>query len=185
MQTGRSQSQRHLGQSFPSGNSLQRGAAMSGLRIDCANHRGHLAGHSSCGRDLSLLGTIGNLDPGTVLALAPAGDGSLQRIAPHLTLVPPVNVRAGALDEAVAVLRAAASDQGGTLELDLGPAGTFLPLNPVVFLDVNGPGLADLARLHRAVRPALCCVRSVGPGSRTSLSATKHRSSAPSLLPPP
>ena len=80
------------------------------------------------------------------------GDGSLQRIAPHLPLVPPVNVRAGALDEAVAVLRAAASDQGGTLELDLGPAGTFLPLNPVVFLDVNGPGLADLARLHRAVR---------------------------------
>ena len=37
------------------------------------------------------------------------GDGSLQRIAPHLTLVPPVNVRAGGLDEALAVLRTAAS----------------------------------------------------------------------------
>ena len=52
----------------------------------------------------------------------------------------------------MAVLRTAASGQGGPLELDLGPAATFLPLNPVVFLDVTGPGLADLGRLHLAVR---------------------------------
>jgi 2'-5' RNA ligase len=79
------------------------------------------------------------------------GDRSLERIAPHLTLVPPVNVRAEGLGDALAVLRGAASGQAGALELDLGPAGTFLPVNPVVFLDVSGPGLEALARLHRAV----------------------------------
>jgi 2'-5' RNA ligase len=79
------------------------------------------------------------------------GDRSLERIAPHLTLVPPVNVRAEGLGDALAVLRGAASGQAGELVLDLGPAGTFLPINPVVFLDVSGPGLEALARLHRAV----------------------------------
>jgi 2'-5' RNA ligase len=79
------------------------------------------------------------------------GDGSLDRAPPHLTLVPPVNVRSDALEEALAVLRAAASGPHGALELDLGPAATFLPVNPVVFLDVSGPGLDALARLHRAV----------------------------------
>ena len=79
------------------------------------------------------------------------GDGSLDRIAPHLTLVPPVNVRSHALVEALAVLRTAASGQTGPLDLDLGPAATFLPVNPVVFLDVGGPGLEALARMHRAV----------------------------------
>ena len=49
------------------------------------------------------------------------------------------------------MLRGAASGQAGALELDLGPAGTFLPVNPVVFLDVSGPGLEALARLHHAV----------------------------------
>ena len=80
------------------------------------------------------------------------GDGSLARIAAHLTLVPPVNVRANGLDEALAVVRTAAFGQSGPIELDLGPAGTFLPVNPVVFLEVSGPGLAPLAQLHRAVR---------------------------------
>ncbi|MGA3218788.1 MAG: 2'-5' RNA ligase family protein [Acidimicrobiales bacterium] len=79
------------------------------------------------------------------------GDRSLGRIAPHLTLVPPVNVRSEGLGDALAVLRKAASGQAGALELDLGPAGTFVPVNPVVFLDVSGPGLEALARLHRAV----------------------------------
>ena len=79
------------------------------------------------------------------------GDRSLERIAPHLTLVPPVNVRAEGLASALDVLRGAASGQAGALELDLGPAGTFLPVNPVVFLDVSGPGSEALARLHHAV----------------------------------
>lgn len=79
------------------------------------------------------------------------GDGSLDRIAPHVTLVPPVNVRPDALGEALAVLRTAAAGQRGPLELDLGPVETFMPTNPVVFLDVSGAGLEPLALLHRAV----------------------------------
>jgi 2'-5' RNA ligase len=79
------------------------------------------------------------------------GDRSLERIAPHLTLVPPVNVRAGGLEDALAVLRTAAFGQSGAIEVYLGPAATFLPVNPVVFLEVSGPGLEALARLHRAV----------------------------------
>ena len=79
------------------------------------------------------------------------GDAPLDRIGPHLTLVPPVNVRSDALEQALAVLRRAAYGQGGALELDLGPVATFIPINPVVFLEVSGPGLEGLAHLHRAV----------------------------------
>ena len=66
------------------------------------------------------------------------GDPSLGRVVPHLTLVPPVNVRAGDLGPALAVLRAAASAQSGPLRLTAGPPATFLPDNPVLFLQVGG-----------------------------------------------
>jgi 2'-5' RNA ligase len=82
------------------------------------------------------------------------GDGSLERVPPHLTLVSPVNVRAEALDDAIGVLRAAAAALGGPLDLDLGPARTFLPASPVLYLDVTGPDLAALVRLHGAVSRA-------------------------------
>src|SRR5687768_1707749 len=72
------------------------------------------------------------------------GDGSLGRIPPHLTLVPPVNVREDAVDRALAVLRAAAASLGG-LTLSLGPAATFHPHTPVLYLAVGG----DLERLAR------------------------------------
>jgi 2'-5' RNA ligase len=68
-----------------------------------------------------------------------AGDKSLERIAPHLTLVPPVNVRQDELGAALSVIRQAA---GGVprsgLALALGPVGTFLPANPVLYLGVDG-----------------------------------------------
>jgi len=79
------------------------------------------------------------------------GDGSLEQVEPHITLVPPVNVRAGDLALALDVLRSAAYRQRGPLELALGPVATFWPVSPVVYLSVAGPGLADLARLHEAV----------------------------------
>ena len=79
------------------------------------------------------------------------GDSSLDVIAPHLTLVSPINVRAGDLDEALAVARRAASGQDGPLELDLGPVATFVPSTPVVYLSVHGPDLDRLARLRSAV----------------------------------
>jgi 2'-5' RNA ligase len=76
------------------------------------------------------------------------GDGALARIPPHLTLVPPVNVRDEALGGALERLRSAAA-AAVPFELTLGPVGSFLPANPVLLLEVGG----DLTAL-RAVRDA-------------------------------
>jgi 2'-5' RNA ligase len=71
------------------------------------------------------------------------GDPARGRIPAHLTLVPPVNVREDAIPDALAVLRDAAA-QTPPLHLTLGPPATFLPDNPVIYLDVAG----DLDALH-------------------------------------
>lgn len=73
------------------------------------------------------------------------GDRALERIAPHVTLVPPVNVAAGRLGEALARLREAAASCPEPLRLTLGPPASFLPANPVLTLAVGG----DLDRLRR------------------------------------
>jgi 2'-5' RNA ligase len=82
------------------------------------------------------------------------GDGALGRIAAHLTLVPPVNVPADRVGDALDVLRSAAAATA-PLRLRLGPATTFQPVNPVVYLAVGG----DVDGLHalrdRAFRPPL------------------------------
>ena len=65
------------------------------------------------------------------------GDASLGRVPPHLTLVPPVNVREERFDEVVAVLRAAGAATR-PFRLELGPPTTFLPDNPVLYLEVGG-----------------------------------------------
>jgi 2'-5' RNA ligase len=72
------------------------------------------------------------------------GDPALSRIPAHLTLVPPVNVREDDIPAALEILRAAAAGQAGPLRLTLGPAESFMPHNPVVFLGVGG----DLDALH-------------------------------------
>ncbi len=78
------------------------------------------------------------------------GDRQVGRIPPHLTLAPPVNVRGDRLRDALAVLRSAAAAVPGSMRLTLGPPGSFLPANPVLYLEVGGalPGL-------RAVRDAV------------------------------
>lgn len=67
------------------------------------------------------------------------GDGALGRIPPHITLVPPVNVPERDLPVAFAAVRRAA---GGVapLELRIGGAETFQPVNPVAYLRVEGDG---------------------------------------------
>jgi 2'-5' RNA ligase len=65
------------------------------------------------------------------------GDGALGRVPPHITLVPPVNVRADRLDEALAVLRAGAAATR-PFHLLLNRPASFLPDNPVLFLEVGG-----------------------------------------------
>lgn len=71
------------------------------------------------------------------------GDPALGRIEPHLTLVPPMNVREDDLPRALEVLRRAGA-AAKPFELTLGPPGSFLPHNPVVYLGVWG----FLDRLH-------------------------------------
>jgi 2'-5' RNA ligase len=66
------------------------------------------------------------------------GDTSLQRIPPHVTLVPPVNVREDQLATALTVLRQAAAAAPAVINLTLGPPRTFLPVNPVLYLAVDG-----------------------------------------------
>ena len=73
------------------------------------------------------------------------GDPSLGRMDPHLTLVPPVNVRPTDLPAAFSVLRAAAAAQRRPIVATLGPPATFLPHNPVLYLEVGG----DIERLAR------------------------------------
>jgi len=75
------------------------------------------------------------------------GDRSRSRVPPHLTLVPPVNVREEDLPRALQVVRQAAA---GThpLRVRLGPPTSFLPDSPVVYLPVGGDE-KELAALHR------------------------------------
>ncbi|CAN5792841.1 hypothetical protein BH24ACT2_BH24ACT2_19010 [soil metagenome] len=65
------------------------------------------------------------------------GDDEPARIGPHLTLVPPVNVREDRLGDALAVLRSAAG-RTRPITVTLGPPATFLPVNPVLHLGVGG-----------------------------------------------
>jgi 2'-5' RNA ligase/predicted GNAT family acetyltransferase len=83
------------------------------------------------------------------------GDPAMDRIPPHLTLVPPVNVREDDMGDALDVLRHAAA-RLRPLTLTLGPPQTFLPVNPVLYLAIHGPELPQLYRLRNDVfRPPL------------------------------
>ena len=64
------------------------------------------------------------------------GDPMLGRVCPHVTLVPPVNVREDEVDAALAVLRVAAAATR-PFTVALGPPATFLPVNPVLYLAVD------------------------------------------------
>jgi 2'-5' RNA ligase len=89
------------------------------------------------------------------------GDGALGRIAPHITLVPPVNVAERDLPKAFSLVRTAATAVA-PLDLRVGPVRTFAPVNPVAYLEIGGePQVLDaLERLRSA------CLE--GPLHRTS-----------------
>lgn len=72
------------------------------------------------------------------------GDSSLDRISPHITLVPPVNVSQACLGQACDLLANVASFND-EFTLELGPPESFWPDNPVLYLKVGG----DLEALHK------------------------------------
>ena len=81
------------------------------------------------------------------------GAPALGRIAPHITLVPPVNVAEDCLPDALAVLRAGAAATA-VFTLELGPPATFLPVSAVLYLAVRD-GTAVAALRERVFRDPL------------------------------
>jgi len=82
------------------------------------------------------------------------GDGTYGRVPPHCTLVPPVNGRTDRMDDACAVLRAAAAVTR-PISARLGPPATFLPDNPVLYLPLEEGAAAVLALRQRVFREPL------------------------------
>jgi len=87
---------------------------------------------------------------GEIDGLRRAMGESTERVPPHLTLIPPINVRTEDVDVAFAVLRRAAANTP-TITVTLGPATTFHPVNPVVYLSVGGDDVDIVHALHDAV----------------------------------
>jgi 2'-5' RNA ligase len=81
-----------------------------------------------------------------------AGDHALERVPPHLTLVPPVNVSETRLSEALTRLRDTAA-RTSPFTLELGPVTSFVPDSPTLYLAVGGAS-DDVAALH-ALRDAI------------------------------
>lgn len=88
---------------------------------------------------------------------AALGGPAVERIVPHVTLVPPFNVPDGGDSQVRRDLRAAVTD-AAPIEVVLGPAASFAPANPTLHLAVGGD-LAGLGRLRERVR-------AVAPGRR-------------------
>ena len=64
------------------------------------------------------------------------GDRQLGRIDPHVTVIPPINVREEEVADALAVVQAAATGRA-SMTLTLGPVQTFGASSPVRFLAVQ------------------------------------------------
>ncbi|NUU23802.1 MAG: 2'-5' RNA ligase family protein [Streptomycetaceae bacterium] len=78
------------------------------------------------------------------------GDPLARAIPTHVTLLPPTEVRDGALDEVEEHLREVAAGER-PFPMILRGTGTFRPTSPVVFIQV-ARGITDCERLELAVR---------------------------------
>ncbi len=78
------------------------------------------------------------------------GDANLRKVTPHVTLIPPINLREEDVPAALAVVREAAA-ACDPLRLALGPATTFEPARSVLYLAVGGPDLDRLTGLQAAL----------------------------------
>jgi 2'-5' RNA ligase len=75
------------------------------------------------------------------------GVSPIERVPPHITLVPPISVAVDDLDDAIALARRVAAEEQ-PIHVVLGPVDTFNPITPVVYLRVSGPGLDAIKRLR-------------------------------------
>ena len=78
------------------------------------------------------------------------GDPALNRIAPHVTLVPPINVHERDVQKAIDVVSMAATTVA-PLQLTIGNVSTFFPVSLVLKADVFGDDIERLMTLRRQV----------------------------------
>jgi len=124
---------------------------------------------------LVVTGAVANEIDGLRRAL---GAKALERIAPHCTLVAPLNVREESLEVVLAHVRFAAS-KSAPIVVNLGPPATFWPRTPVLYLAVGGdlvamsklrdnlatgPLVAPAARAERDFVPHLTLDQRIEPG---------------------
>lgn len=83
---------------------------------------------------LVVTGALANEIDGLRRAL---GAKALERIAPHCTLIAPVNVREESIEAVLSNVRAAAG-KSAPIAVNLGPLATFWPRTPVLYLAVSG-----------------------------------------------
>lgn len=76
------------------------------------------------------------------------GGFGVGRVPPHITLVPPTNLHPRDIDAEIYRLRVLASETEPYV-LEIGPAGTFLPVSSVLYLSVLGGGVGQLAALQK------------------------------------
>jgi 2'-5' RNA ligase len=82
------------------------------------------------------------------------GDSMFGKVDAHVTLVEPINVREEALEDVEGVMRDAAAAVPGPITITLGPARSFHPDSPVLYLAVDGEVDGDLDQLT-ALRSAM------------------------------
>lgn len=78
------------------------------------------------------------------------GGFGVGRIPPHVTLMPPSNLYTQDVPDEIYRLRRIASETV-SFDVEIGPADTFSPVSPVLFLSVKGEGLARLRALHAQI----------------------------------
>ena len=110
------------------------------------------------------------------------GDEARPRIAPHITLVPPVNVAERDLPRAFTVVRTAASTIA-PLTLRIGPVDTFAPVSPVAYLQVGGEPRSR-SRRWSGCGPCASKARSSDRPSIPSASSSRTSPSPTSLSEP-
>ena len=97
-----------------------------------------------------MTGAVANEIDGLRRAL---GAAALERIAPHCTLIPPLNVREESLGAVLEHVRTAAATSA-PLAVTLGPPATFWPRTPVLYLTVSG-AVSGLAALQATLAAGL------------------------------
>ncbi len=76
------------------------------------------------------------------------GGFGVGRVPPHVTLVPPTNLHPRDVGSEIYRLRKVASETS-PYNLVIGPAGTFHPVAPVLYLSVSGDGIVPMGALQQ------------------------------------